>query len=123
VSPLSLVCYYVIQCITVRLIKKHFGEKDVEAVLQRLDRLTEDETQTMTMEILRVIHAIVQNMNLVMGSINGEQMRSASYPVSVEHSSLSLDRKSSIDSVLDGVQETLGTYYGDSELALCLTEH
>jgi hypothetical protein len=106
----------------VRLIKKHFGEKDVEAVLQRLDRLTDDETRTTTAEILRVVHALVQNMNLVMGGIDGEQMRSACCPPSVEHSSLSLDGKSSIDSVLDGVRETLGTYSGDGELALCLTE-
>ena len=87
-SPLSLLCYYVIQWITARLIKKRFGEKDVEAVLQRLDRLTEDETRTTTAEILRVVHALVQNMNLVMGGIDGEQTRSACYPPSVEHSSL-----------------------------------
>ena len=87
-SPLSLVCYYVIQSITVRLIKKHFGEKDIKAVLQRLDRLTEDETRTTTAEILRVIHALVQNMNLVMGGIDGEQTCSACYTPSVELSSL-----------------------------------
>ena len=68
--------------------KKHFGEKDVEAVLQRLDRLTEDETRTTAAEILRVVHALVQNMNLVMGGIDGEHMRSACYPPSVELSSL-----------------------------------
>jgi len=70
------------------LIKNRFGEKDVEAVLQRLDRLTEDETRTTTAEILRVVHALVQNMNLVMGGIDGEQTRSACYPPSVELSSL-----------------------------------
>jgi hypothetical protein len=70
------------------LIKKHFGEKDVKAVLQRLDRLTEDETRTATAEILRVVHALVQNMNLIMGGIDGEQTRSACYLPSVEHSSL-----------------------------------
>ena len=104
------------------MIRNHFGEKDVEAVLQRLDRLTEDETRTTTAEILKVIHALVQNMNLVIGGINGEKTRSACYPPSVELSSLSLDGKSSIDSVLDGVRETLGTYCGDGELALSLTE-
>ncbi len=54
------------------MIKNRFGEKDVEAVLQRLDRLTEDETRTTAAEILRVVHALVQNMNLVMGGIDGE---------------------------------------------------
>ena len=35
---------------------------------------------------------------------------------------LSIDGKSSIDSVLDGVRETLGTHCGDGKLGLCLTE-
>jgi hypothetical protein len=57
----------------VRLIKRPFGGKEVEAVLQRLDRLTEDEARTTAAEILRVVHGLVQNMNIVMGSIDGKQ--------------------------------------------------
>ena len=35
--------YYLTQCNTEKLVKKLLGEKDVEAVIQRLDRLTQDE--------------------------------------------------------------------------------
>jgi hypothetical protein len=46
------------------------GEKDVEAALHRLDRLTQDEARMTAVEILKVIHSLVQNMNIV---IDGEQ--------------------------------------------------
>ncbi len=50
--------------------KKLFGEKDVKAVLHRLDRLTQDEARTTEAEILKVIYGLVQNMNVV---LEGEQ--------------------------------------------------
>ena len=37
--------YYLTQCNAEKLVKKLFGENDVEAVLQRLDRLTQDEAR------------------------------------------------------------------------------
>jgi len=46
--------------------KKLFGEKDIEAVLQRLDRLTQDEAHTTAAEIFNVIHGLIQNVNGVM---------------------------------------------------------
>ncbi len=45
----------------------------------------EDETRTTTVEILRVVHSLVQNMNVVMGGIDGEQTHSVCYSLSVEH--------------------------------------
>lgn len=39
------------------------GEMDVEAVLQRLDRLTQDEARTTAAEILRVVYGLVQDMS------------------------------------------------------------
>ena len=36
---------------------------DVEAVLQRLDRLTQDEARTTAAEILRVVYGLVQDMS------------------------------------------------------------
>jgi hypothetical protein len=54
------------QCIAVKLIKKLWGEKEVEAVLQRLDRLTKDEAQTTAAQTLEVIYGLVQNMRVVM---------------------------------------------------------
>ena len=48
-------------------VKKHLGEKKVEAVLQRLDRLTLDEARMTALQILEVIYGLVQNMTAVMG--------------------------------------------------------
>ena len=57
-----------------RLKKKRFGE-DVEAIMLRLDRLTEDEARMTTAEIFKVIYGLVQDMNVV---TDGEQLQSAS---------------------------------------------
>lgn len=48
------------------VIKQDFARKDVEAVLQRLDRLTEDEAQTTAAQSLEVVHNLVQNMTVIM---------------------------------------------------------
>ena len=47
-----------------------FGEKDVEAVLQRLDRLTHDEARATAVHTLEVVHGLVQGMKVV---IDGKQ--------------------------------------------------
>ena len=49
-----------------KLIKKLWGEKEVEAVLHRLDRLTRDEARTMAAQTLEVVYGLVQNMRMVM---------------------------------------------------------
>jgi hypothetical protein len=69
-SLFSLACY-LIGCIAVKFVKKGFGEKDFQAVLQRLDRLTRDEARTTAAETLKVVYGLVQNMKEVM---NGEPM-------------------------------------------------
>ena len=48
------------------MVKKLLGENEVEAALQRLDRLTHDETRTTTAQTLEVIYNLVQNMRLGM---------------------------------------------------------
>jgi hypothetical protein len=83
VSALSLMCY-VTQHNAVKFVKKGFGEKEVETVLERLDRLTHDEARTTASQTLEVIHSLVQNMRIVM---DGEQTQSGYYPRSVECSS------------------------------------
>jgi len=50
----------------VKFVKKLLGQKDVEAALQRLDRLTQDEARSTAAETLRVIHSLVHNMSVVM---------------------------------------------------------
>ena len=42
------------------------GENDVEAVLQRLDRLTREEAKTTATETLQVVHGLVKNIKYVM---------------------------------------------------------
>jgi hypothetical protein len=44
-------------------VKRLFGDKDVEAALQRLDRLTQDEARTTAAEILQAVYSLVQDMS------------------------------------------------------------
>ena len=64
-----MTCYFT-ERNAVKFARKVFGEKDVEAILQRLDRLTRDEALTTAAHVLEVIHGLVQGMRVVM---DGEQ--------------------------------------------------
>ena len=55
---------------TVKFVKKFFKEEDIEAVLGRLDRLTQDEARTTAAHTLAIVHGLVQNMR---GFMDGEQ--------------------------------------------------
>ncbi|KAH9964694.1 hypothetical protein BGW80DRAFT_1447982 [Lactifluus volemus] len=46
--------------------KKLLGEKEIETVLQRLDRLTQDEARMTVAQTFEVIHGLVNNMKVVM---------------------------------------------------------
>jgi len=81
VSPFSLPCHLT-ERNAVKVIKKVFAKKDVEAVLQRLDRLTEDEARTTAAQTLEVIYNLVQNMTMIM---DGEKIYCARHPPCVEH--------------------------------------
>jgi hypothetical protein len=50
----------------VKLVKKVLGDNEVEAVLQRLDRLTQDEARTMAAQTLEVVYGLLQNMKVFM---------------------------------------------------------
>jgi hypothetical protein len=56
---------YMTQCNIEKFVKKLFGENEVEAVLQRLDRLTQDEARTTAAQTLEVVYGLVQNMRVV----------------------------------------------------------
>ena len=59
------------QYIVGKFAKKLFGgDKDVEAVLQRLDRLTQEEARITAAQTLEVVFGLIQNMRLV---LDGEQ--------------------------------------------------
>ena len=51
-----------------KFVKKLFGDNEIYAVLQRLDRLTQDEARTTAAQTLRVIYGLVQNMRVVIDS-------------------------------------------------------
>jgi hypothetical protein len=57
--------------VTQKFVKKLFGEKDIESVLQRLNRLTQDEVKLTAAQIPGVIRGLVQNMRVV---TDGEQI-------------------------------------------------
>ena len=48
-----------------KFVKKLFREKDIEAVLQRLNRLTQDEAKLTAAQTLEVVHGLIQNMRVV----------------------------------------------------------
>ena len=50
--------------------KKLLGESEIEAVLQRLDRLTQEEGRMTVAQTLEVVHGLVNNVKVVM---NGTQ--------------------------------------------------
>jgi hypothetical protein len=62
VSLFSLT-FYVTQRNAEKFVKNLFGGKQVEAVLQRLDRLTLDEARTTAAEVLKVVYGLVQDMS------------------------------------------------------------
>ena len=45
---------------------KLLGEKDTEAVLERLDRLNHEEARTVAAQTLEIVYGLVKNMKLVM---------------------------------------------------------
>jgi hypothetical protein len=47
-------------------VKKLFGESEIEAVLERLDRLTQDEARVGVAQTLGVVHGLVGNVKLIM---------------------------------------------------------
>ena len=84
-SSLGEYYYYLTQCNAEKLVKKLFGEDDVEAVLQRLDRLTQDEARITAAQTLEVVYGLIQNVRVVM---DGEQIHQSFPPSNVEDSSL-----------------------------------
>jgi hypothetical protein len=56
---------------TEKIVKKILGEKEIAAVLQRLDRLTLDEARTTGAQTLEVVYGLVQHRKVIM---DGENM-------------------------------------------------
>jgi uncharacterized protein YpuA (DUF1002 family) len=68
-----------------KLVRKLVGEKKMQAMVQRLERLTQDEARQTIAEVLKVVHGLVENMKVVM---DGEQIHQARRPLGIEDLSL-----------------------------------
>jgi hypothetical protein len=53
---------------TEKFAKKLLGESEIELVLQRLDRLTQEEARMTVAQTLQVVHGLVNNLKVVMDS-------------------------------------------------------
>jgi hypothetical protein len=56
----------VAQCAAEKFTKKLLGESEIETVLQRLDRLTQDEARMTVAQTLGVVHGLVGSVKVVM---------------------------------------------------------
>ena len=54
------------QCAAEKFTKKLLGESEIETVLQRLDRLTQDEARMTVAQTLGVVHGLMGNLKVVM---------------------------------------------------------
>ena len=95
-------------------VKKLLGEDGVEAVLQRLDRLTPDEARTTAVQTLGVVYGLIQNMRIV---IDGKKTYLTCFLPAVEL--FPLDGKASIDNIRDVLGKFVGDVYKPNR---CLTE-
>ena len=64
-----------------KLVGKLVGEKNMDAMVQRLDRLTQDEARQTVAQVLKVVHGLVENMKVVM---EGEKIHQACHPLGIE---------------------------------------
>lgn len=78
-------CDELTQYSTEKFVKKILGENEVEAVLHRLDRLTQDEARATGAQTLEIVHGLVQHRRVVM---NGEDTVVADPSFASEGSSL-----------------------------------
>ena len=60
------ILYHLAQRNVEKLVKKLLGENEVEAITQRLDRLTQDEARITAAQTLEVVYGLFQNMRVVM---------------------------------------------------------
>jgi hypothetical protein len=58
-----------LNCALEKFTKKLLGESEIETVLQRLDRLTQDEARITVAQTLGVVHSLVGNVRVVMEGV------------------------------------------------------
>ena len=65
-APLLLLKVTITELLTEQFAKKLLGDSEIESILRRLDRLTQDEARMMEAHILEVVHGLMNNMKVVM---------------------------------------------------------
>jgi hypothetical protein len=55
-----------VECVVEKFAKKLLGESEIESVLKRLDRLTQEEARMTVVQTLEVVHGLMGNMKVVM---------------------------------------------------------
>jgi len=96
------------ECGTEKFVKKILGENDIEAVLQRLDRLTLDEARATGAQTLEVVYGLVQHRRIV---LDGEELLPAMFVACrCMIMSLDLDDKASADNI----RMTLGQFFDEN---------
>ena len=68
-----------------KLAGKLVREKKMQAIVQRLDRLTQDEARQTIVPIFMVVNGLIENMKVVM---DGEPIHQACRPLDVDDISL-----------------------------------
>ena len=99
------------QCAVEKFAKKLLGESEVEAVLQKLDRLTQDEARMTVAQTLGVVHGLVGNVKVVM---DGTQ-RLHDLLLIFSEKLVPLDGKASTDSI----RQDLGMYLARNSYPPC----
>lgn len=54
------------RCVTEKFGKRLLGDDGMEAVLRRLDRLTQEEARTTAAQSLEVVHGLMKNLQVIM---------------------------------------------------------
>jgi hypothetical protein len=62
----AVIRYFLVERSAEKFAKKLLGESDVEAVLRRLDRLTQEEARMTVAHTLEVVHGLFDNLRVVM---------------------------------------------------------
>jgi len=62
--------YSLVERATEKFAKKILGDSDIEAVLQRLDRLTQEEARVTVTHTLEVVQGLFDNLRVVMDGVS-----------------------------------------------------
>jgi hypothetical protein len=65
-KSLAVIKYSLAERVSEKFAKKLLGESDVEAVLRRLDRLTQEEARVTVAHTLEIVHGLFDNLRVVM---------------------------------------------------------